>query len=251
VAVVTGAANGIGNALARRAGAEGMKVVLVDIDEARLKEAVADLQESGVDATGIGTDVADHEQVTAMAESVYATHGAVHLLCSNAGIASLGLPWETSIADWRRIIDVNLFGSVHAVHAFVGRMLEQGDPAHIVITASMAGLTSSPIISAYSTSKHALTGFSECLAGSLLGTNVAVSVLCPGRVATTIGNDDEAALIDQIDVPLNRAVTPEHVADTVFDGVRSNKGYLFTHAESLDALRERVDAIVGVAHGST
>ncbi len=248
VAVVTGAASGIGRAVAKAAAASGMKVAVIDIDEGGLRSLGEELSSS--DVLELAVDVSDPAAVDAAAEKVLATHDDVDLISCNAGIAMVGSTWETPIEEWRRIFDVNVFGIVHMMQAFVPPLLERGSSARIVNTASMLGLQCAPFIAAYTSSKHAVVAMSECLAGelALAGSSMSVAVLCPGRVATELGaGTEEEKLIEEIDVPLNRPVQPEFVAEIVVGAVDTPHGFLFTHAESTDAFRERFDAIVANA----
>src|SRR5262245_18883290 len=143
IAVVTGAASGIGRALAEKLAAEGCKLVLADVDRARLDEIAHRLG-----ALAVLTDVSRANEVDALAERAFATHGAVHVLVNNAGVGQGGLAWEQPLADWEFVLGVNLWGSIHGVRAFVPRMLAQGAPAHIVNVASIAGLTANPMMAA-------------------------------------------------------------------------------------------------------
>jgi NAD(P)-dependent dehydrogenase (short-subunit alcohol dehydrogenase family) len=248
VAVVTGAASGIGRAVAVTAASAGMKVAAIDIDEAGLDALGRELSSS--DVLQLVVDVSDAAAVDAAAEKVLSTHDDVDLISTNAGIALVGSTWETPIADWRAIFDVNVFGIVHMMQSFVPRLLERGSSARIVNTASMLGLQCAPFITAYTASKHAVVAMSECLAGelALAGSSMSVAVLCPGRVATPLGaGTEEEKLIEEIDVPLNRPVEPEFVAEIVVAAVDTPHGFLFTHAESTEAFRERFDAIVATS----
>jgi NAD(P)-dependent dehydrogenase (short-subunit alcohol dehydrogenase family) len=249
VAVVTGAASGIGRAVAVRAAADGMRVAAIDIDAAGLAGLGREVGSAG-EVIEMVVDVTDSAAVDEAAARVMSTFGDVHLMSNNAGIAFVGSTWETPLDDWRRIFDVNLFGIVHMMHAFVPRLLERGSSTRIVNTASMLGLQCAPFITAYTATKHAVVALSECLAGELAmaGSTMSVAVLCPGRVATPLGaGTEEEKMIEEIDAPLNVPVTPEFVAEIVVQAARSPHGFLFTHAESTDAFRERFDAIVATA----
>lgn len=249
VAVVTGAASGIGRAVAVQASAAGMHVAAIDIDGDALTTLAKELAD-GPGVTELVVDVSDFDAVDSAAEQILSAHGDIALMSNNAGIAFVGSTWETSIEDWRRIFDVNFFGIVNMMKAFVPRLLERGSSARIINTASMLGLQCAPFITAYTATKHAVVAMSECLAGelALAGSSISIGVLCPGRVATPLGaGTDEEKLIEEIDVPLNRPVTPEFVADIVVAAADTEHGFLFTHAESADAFRERFDAICATA----
>ena len=142
VAVITGAAEGIGRAIAEQAAARGMKLVLADISEAKLNETVAALRASGAEVEGVQVDVSKAEQVEALAARAFERFGNVHLLINNAGVALAKSAWETTLADWEWVLGVNLYGVIHGIRAFVPRMLEKGEEGHIVNTASVAGLVS-------------------------------------------------------------------------------------------------------------
>ena len=140
VAVITGAGSGIGRALAEKAAQSGMRVVVADIEQPRLDDTVAALGQIGAEAIGVRTDVSVEEDVQRLADTAFAEFGHVNLLCNNAGVFSGGLMWERTMADWKWVMGVNVDGLIHAVRAFVPRMLEDDAPGHIVNTASMGGL---------------------------------------------------------------------------------------------------------------
>ena len=189
IAVVTGAASGIGLALAQRFAHAGMTLVLADIEADALARAQAQLQSAGATVMAVPVDVVDPGAVEALAETAYHHFGAVHVLCNNAGVLlpTLRLPtWETSLADWQWIMSVNLMGVVHGLRAFVPRMLAGGEEGHIVNTASVAGLLTGP--GAYFASKHAVACLTEALYKDLKAMNarLSASVLCPGLIRTAI-----------------------------------------------------------------
>ena len=185
VAVVTGGAGGVGQALGARFAAEGMKVVLADVFPEPLQEAVAGLRAAGHDVTGVVTDVTDFASVERLADEAYATYGAVHLLCNNAGVGAgaEGRIWDHTLNDWGWGLAVNLWGVIHGIKAFVPRMLAGGDEGHVVNTSSgnggIAPLTSTAI---YATTKAAVTTVTEVLYGQLkaVDSRIGVSVLYPG-----------------------------------------------------------------------
>jgi NAD(P)-dependent dehydrogenase (short-subunit alcohol dehydrogenase family) len=241
VAVVTGAASGIGFALAERAVREGMTVVMSDV-EARALEAAADsLRQGGATVLAQRVDVSDEAEVEGLAARVFEELGAVHLLCNNAGVISRErATWEHSVADWQWLLGVNLWGVVHGVRSFVPRMLAGGDEGHIVNTASMAGLITGGIGTAiYDATKHAVLSLSESLYKDLLirQTKVSASVLCPGVVRTKIFEAERnrpAALgaaegrtpTSGTDSMMEMAFPPEEMANQVFEAVRANRFYV-------------------------
>lgn len=186
VAVVTGAGSGIGRGLASAFAAEGMRVVVADLDEGRLGSVVEELDAQGVECFGHVTDVGDAGSIEALAAATYDRFGAAHVVCNNAGVSSYGRQWETSLDDWQWVMNACLWGVVHGVRSFVPRMLDAGDPGHVVNTASFGGLIGSANLGPYSAAKHAVVGISKGLRAELDRTAVDVSVLCPGEVRTAI-----------------------------------------------------------------
>ena len=198
VAVVTGAGSGIGRALAERFAAEGMRVVLADVDEARARETEALLAAHRARTLVVPTDVQRGADVEALAAHTLAAFGAVHVVCNNAGIAGWARPaWEQPLEGWEQVLGVNLWGVIHGIRVFVPIMLGQNADGHIVNTASMAGLVSSPFNAIYNVTKFGVVTLSETLHHelALLGARVKVSVLCPGWINTRILDEtgDEAA----------------------------------------------------------
>ena len=224
IAVVTGAGSGIGRAIALRLSQEGATVHCVDLN---LANASAVAQECG---TGVPhqVDVTDVAAVQALADTIFAA-GPVDVLINNAGIAHSGTILDSEVDDWRRLLDVNVMGVVHGIHAFLPRMLAQATPSHIVNTASGAGLFASPGIGPYCASKHAVVGLSEVLAAELHGTSVQVTILCPGIVNTPIiqsaafrgAAEDRRA--KTIEFYARRAATPESVADDLIRDMKHGK----------------------------
>ena len=188
VAVITGGASGIGRALAERFATAGARLVLADVEEPALAAAGADLRAAGAEVAEVVTDVADPGAVDALADAAYQRFGAVHVVCNNAGVVSTGPSWEQSIEDWQWVLGVDLWGVIHGVRSFVPRMLDGGEPGHIVNTASIAGLLPFPNIAPYDVAKAGVVALSEALHGELraAGAAIGVSVLCPGVVPTRI-----------------------------------------------------------------
>jgi NAD(P)-dependent dehydrogenase (short-subunit alcohol dehydrogenase family) len=196
VAVITGGASGIGRALAEVFLGEGMKVVLADVEEAALAKTVAELSRGGAPVAGVRTDVSSRESVFALADRVYALHGACHVLCNNAGVGSPGVNvWETTPNDWKWVFGVNVMGVVHGIQAFVPRMLASGAEGYVVNTSSGdGGISPLPGQSVYASSKAAVSIITECLEAQLRaqGSKLRASILYPagGLLATGIWTCD-------------------------------------------------------------
>ena len=248
-AVVTGAAAGIGRALAERCAAEGMNVVLADVEGDALREATKAIEEQGARAIGVRTDVAQPDALRELANRTLDAFGGVHLLCNNAGVfASGGALWETPLADFEWQFGVNIMGIVHGLQAFIPIMLEQDGDAHIVNTASMAAVTTSPLSGGYYASKHAAISLSETLYHELdrRGSKIGVSVLCPELVATRIGDSErnrpelwkrkddgeehpERELVgNAIRELTSSGAPPSLLADRVFEAVREGRFYILS-----------------------
>ena len=267
VAVITGAASGIGLALAQACAREGMKLVLADIETDPLLRVQAQLRAEGVPAVAQTTDVMDEAQVKALADTAYREFGAVHLLCNNAGVAAPALrapSWETSAAEWQWVLGVNLSGVAHGVRSFVPRMLAGGDEGHVVNTASVAGLISGP--GPYFASKHGVVCLSEALYKELraAGARLSASVLCPGLVRTAILDAERnrpAAFGPRTDLQsapqsvrqaaasfrdsLQSGYAPAEVADAVLDAVRADRFYIVPAQPPLvDLVRLRLQDIL-------
>jgi NAD(P)-dependent dehydrogenase (short-subunit alcohol dehydrogenase family) len=189
VAVVTGAASGIGRAMARTFGAAGMKIALADVEAGALRETRAQIAADGIEASAFVCDVSQPDAVHKLAEDVCSAFGGVHVVCNNAGVFCGGTAWGTSLNDYEWILNVNVWGVIHGIRTFVPILLEQNEPAHVVNTASMAGLTTGPMTAAYFMSKHAVVALSESLYHELAqreGCPIGVSVVCPELVNTRI-----------------------------------------------------------------
>lgn len=240
VAVVTGAASGIGFALAARAANEGMTVLMADVEQNALEAAAAQLRDQRFKAVPHVLDVTKPEQVEQLAERAFREFGAVHLLCNNAGVMTREKPaWEASVEDWEWTLSVNVWGVIHGIRAFVPRMLASGEEGHIVNTASMAGLITGRAGNVvYDASKHACLSISESLYRDLIvrQTRVSASVLCPGAVVTKIfeAERNRPAGLGGGTGPVVSGATsfpgdsypPEEMANQVFDAVRSNRFYV-------------------------
>ena len=260
VAVVTGAAGGIGLALSQALAGAGMSVVMADIDAVRLAraaETVAPHRKQGVIA--VPTDVSDAEAVAELERRARERFGHVHLLCNNAGVV---IParrlWRVSREDFGWLLAVNFWGVVHGIRAFIPAMLKHGDPAHVVNTASIAGVLGFPRIGAYGASEFAIVGLSESLMQDLRerGAPIGVSVLCPGATATDLGEHSERLRtgtspesdVEADDVP---RAAPEDVADQVIDAVRASRFWILTHPRYHQPLEARHEAMLGGAESLT
>jgi NAD(P)-dependent dehydrogenase (short-subunit alcohol dehydrogenase family) len=258
VAVITGGASGIGKAVAVRAAADGMRVVLADIEEAALKEAESELVGRGAEAIAVVTDVSDAAAVRALRDAALDRFGAVHLVHNNAGVGLGGPIWEVTEEDWRWILGVNLWGVVHGIATFVPLLIEQGE-GHVVNTASIAGLASAAFLGPYNATKHAVVAISETLFKDLqaVGAPVGVSVLCPGFVQTRIAESHRnrpdwapereaggaAELRAAVQGMVDAGIPPDLVAERVLDAVRTSTFYVLTHPELLPAITSHFEDI--------
>jgi len=239
VAVVTGGASGIGLAMARAFGAQGMKLMLGDIEENALATAADSLSVDGFEVATALVDVSSSDAVDALAAATYETYGAAHIVCNNAGVVARHDAWE-SLEDWKWVIDVDLWGVIHGVHSFVPRMIEAGTPGHIVNTASTAGLLGFPGIASYVAAKHAVVGLSSSMHHELKATALGVSVLCPGLVATNIVNSERnrPENPEHPDVPTfamrGETLPPDEVADKVVAAVRDGQFWIMPHEHYAD-----------------
>ena len=260
VAVITGAASGIGRGLAERCAREGMRLVLADVDEPTLAVAARELEAAGTPVLAVPTDVSRAADVATLAEKTMAAFGGVHLFFNNAGVGVSGAIWEVSEADWAWILGVNLWGVIHGMHVFVPLMLAQGHEAHIVNTASIAGLTAGPGLGPYKVTKHGVVTLSETLQYELAlrGAPIKVSVLCPGSVQTRIADferygratvgplsPEEAAASEAVRQAVAAGMTPLELADHVFAAIHAEQFYILPQPEWKAAIRERMEAILG------
>src|SRR5215475_4173761 len=262
VAVITGAASGIGRALAERCAHEGMQVVLADVNGDALTATAAALQATGAPVLTVVTDVSKAQDVDALAQQTLATFGAVHLLCNNAGVWAGVSAWDSALADWEWVLGVNLWGVIHGLHTFVPLMLAQGTPGHIVNTASMAGLLTGRGPAVYRVSKHAVVALSEMLYHQLAqrGANIQVSVLCPGGVDTQILDaarhrpahlpaarplrPEEEAVREATLHRVHTGLSPVHVAERVFHALAADQFYIFTDPGAQAWVRTRMEGIL-------
>ncbi|HEX7969416.1 MAG TPA: SDR family NAD(P)-dependent oxidoreductase [Stellaceae bacterium] len=259
-AFVTGGASGIGLALGRAFAGLGMKVMLADIDRDALEQAVRQLGETGAELRGVLCDVSDRTAVQRAAQAAFNAFGKVHVVCNNAGVSAGGPMEEVPPADWDWVIGVNLMGVIYGIEAFVPHMKAHGEGSHIVNTGSMAGMVSPPGMGPYNACKHAVVTLSETLAAELAGSNIGVSVLCPGWVNTRINQSgrnrparfgppretpaaarERAAEIAEL---LRTGMDPTEVAARVVAAVRDNDLHIFTHPAMRPALDDRFRRIL-------
>ncbi|MDR5811739.1 SDR family oxidoreductase [Caballeronia sp. LZ019] len=262
VAVITGAGSGFGREFALMGASLGMKLALADIDDAALAATVDAVRAQGGQALGVRTDVSDASEVDALARATLDAYGGVHLLFNNAGVGAGGFVWENSPKDWQWVFGVNVMGVANGLRAFTPIMLEQGEPAHIVNTASVAGLLAAPAMGVYNASKHAVVGLTETLYHDLrlARAPVGVSLLCPAFVPTGIADAERARPATLAnDAPptasqkmaarqLTRAVeggrlSSRDVAALTFDAVREGRFYVITHPNIMSSIRLRLDDI--------
>jgi NAD(P)-dependent dehydrogenase (short-subunit alcohol dehydrogenase family) len=263
VAVITGAASGIGRGIAERCVNEGMKTVLADIDGANLVKAETELKTLGGTVLSVRTDVSKRADVELLARQALDAFGQVHLLFNNAGIGAGGSPWEATWNDWEWVIGVNLWGVIHGVKVFTPLMLAQNVECHIVNTASAAGLHVGVGFAPYSVTKHAVVALSESLYLTLQrkGALVKVSVLCPGLVRTNIFNAEQnrppglknepvemspqmRAGFNSLKAAIEAAMPPLQVADIVFDAIKNERFYILTHPEWIEVIQMRTDKLL-------
>ena len=263
VAVVTGAASGIGRGLAERFIQEGMRVVLADIEESALERTGEELGAKGAAGVALRTDVAKRSDIEALAQKTLDAFGAAHVLVNNAGVGAGSSPWESTWNDWEWVIGVNLWGAINGVKVFTPIMLAQNTECHIVNTASAAGLSAFVPVAPYQVTKHAIVALSENLSVSLAQRKalIKVSVLCPGFVKTRIfeaernrpvalANDPAEtgpradAIPDGAKKALETGMSPSAYADRVLKAIRDEAFYVFTHPEEMPHFQDRMDGIV-------
>jgi NAD(P)-dependent dehydrogenase (short-subunit alcohol dehydrogenase family) len=266
VAVVTGAASGIGRALIDRFASAGMKVVLADVEVEALEKAEAEVQATGAETLAVVTDVSQRSSVDALAAAVTDRFGGTNVLCNNAGVSGGGgALWETTERDWSWVMGVNLMGVVHGIQAFLPGMVASGEPGHVVNTSSVLGLATGGG-SIYGVTKHAVTRLTEGLWYDLqaAGAPIGVSVLCPGLIATNImssGRNRPSDLQNEGVTPTaemqqrlhmmqkvfaDNGMPPSEVAEIVFDAIQTDRFYVLTHPEQeKETVRARFEAILG------
>lgn len=264
VAVVTGAASGIGAALAEAFGARGMRVVLADIEASALARVEDSLRASGVECLSVPTDVGDADAVQALGRAAVERFGGVHLVCNNAGVAVGGNSWQQSVQDYEWVFRVNFYGVVNGLRTFVPLLMEQEEETHIVNTSSMAGLTNSPGFAAYYASKHAVMSLSETLHLELESAcpRIGVSVLCPEIVRTRIGDsgrnrpapleatgpstpEREVYEGSLLSFTAESPMLPKDIAQRVLHGIEERQFFILPPAEDpfIQTMEARLEAI--------
>jgi NAD(P)-dependent dehydrogenase (short-subunit alcohol dehydrogenase family) len=259
VAVVTGAAGGIGRAMAERFARDGAHLVLADIEEPQLAVTARALQDAGATVLAQPCDVSRAGDLDALASAAYSRFGAVHVLCNNAGVGGAALPvWMHTPDTWQWVLGVNLMGVIHGIRSFVPRMIASGEPGHIVNTASMAGVLSGTLISPYYASKHAVVAVSESLYFDLhlVQANIGVSVLCPGFVKTRIGESDRnrpsgdfgpssaGPMPSKMRELIDQGTPPDRIADQVAQAILDGQFWILTHPEMDPAVRDRTGSML-------
>lgn len=262
VAVITGAASGIGRGLAYGFAKRGMKIVLADIDKENLEKVAKELEEIGTEVMTQITDVSDPEQMAQLADASYERFGSVNILCNNAGVGGGGRISLITLENWDWTLGVNLFGVIYGIQYFLNRMLASKEPCHIINISSMAGLLTGDN-SPYPTSKFAVVAISESLALECFNTNVDVSVVCPGRVNTNIINNTRMfrqtrpgvwqpppEMIKESEIGrenmnqvLAQAMAPEKLAEIVIKAIEKDIFYVLTHPEYIPLVKSRFERI--------
>ncbi len=232
VAVVTGAASGIGFAITEQLVRAGVRVVLTDLDGDAVSAAASTIRDGAVDVDAVQLDVRDPDAVEGVARHVVDRFGALHIAVNNAGIVNGGNSWELTLEDWHRVLDVNLWGVIHGVRSFVPRILDSGEEGHVVNVSSLAAVLPLGRLGPYTVAKHGVLGLSDVLRAEFeaAGAPVGVSVVMPGRIRTGMN-------------PIG-TVEPSTVAANVLDAIRRQRAYVFTDDHATDAVDSRLSAII-------
>jgi NAD(P)-dependent dehydrogenase (short-subunit alcohol dehydrogenase family) len=269
VAVITGAASGIGRAMAELFASEGSAVVVADLDGGGVEAVAAGIREGGGSAEAVQVDVSDAASVDALAATTRDRFGGVDVLCNNAGVSTFNLIEDQTLDDWKWVLSVNLWGVIHGIHSFLPIMRDQASshrPAHIVNTSSVAGLLSGvPFIGPYSATKVAVVSISETLSQELViaGLPIGVSVLCPSATETgvmesergrpaSLGSELRTELAESVRVAIRDSFTgpegqhPSQVARRVLEAVRANQFWIITHPTERELVETRFNGIMGV-----
>ncbi len=269
VAVITGAASGFGREFARIGAGLGMKLVLADVDEAGLEATSEELRRAGAACIAVRTDVSRADDMAHLARRTLAEFDGVHLLFNNAGVGSGGLVWESSREDWEWVLGVNLWGVIHGIREFVPTMLAQDGEAHVVNTASVAGLLSAPGMGVYNVSKHAVVTLTETLFHDLrvAGSQIGTSLLCPAFVPTGIHESERnrpdalrnaepptasqrIAQASTAKAVTSGRVTAAQVAELTFEAIREKRFYVLSHPKILNSVGLRLEDILALRNPS-
>ena len=263
VAVITGAASGIGRAIADQCATLGIKTVLADIEQAALDQSESDLQARGGTVLCVRTDVSKRADVEALADKAYDAFGQVHLLFNNAGIGAGGVAWEATWNDWEWAINVNLWGVINGIKVFLPRMIAQQTECHVVNTSSGAGLIAGAGSAPYVTTKHAVVALSENLFLGLAQRKspIKASVLCPGTTRTNIAfcernrpedlrnppepmTPERQAGLAALKSILEKSTPSEKVAADVFEAIRKEQFYVLTDPRWMEMIQMRVQRLL-------
>ncbi len=264
VAVVTGGASGIGRALAETFAHEGSAVVVADLEGDQAEAVAASIREGGGDALAVAVDVSDVAAVERLAATTIERYGRVDVVCNNAGVSTFNLMRDQTLADWKWVVDVNLWGVVHGIHVFLPIMREQGTPGHVVNTASIGGLLSgTAFIGPYCATKAAVVSISESLVQELAvdQTPIGVSVLCPSSVDTKVmesernrptssGVEHRTEMAESVRLMIREGFTgptgqtPAEVAARVLDAVRNGEFWIITHDDLFPTVEQRVTGML-------
>ena len=259
-AVITGGASGIGFATAAEFTRRGARVVLADIDQAALDAAVEQLRAGGAEAHGVLCDVTKLDAVEHLADESFSLLGGVNLVFNNAGIAYAGPVADVTHGDWRWVVDVDLWGPIHGVEAFLPRLREQGGDRHIMFTSSFAGMVGNAYLGPYSVAKFGVVALAEGLSRELKAEGIGVSVLCPMIVDTplmvnsersrssdygarSVQNDEGVQGLTSVVTPTDADVTADDVARLAADAILANRLYILPHHASRESIRRRFERI--------
>lgn len=264
VAVITGAASGIGRAIAAHCAQEGMKVVLADIDEEALAYVEKELLSAGVNVLALTIDVANEEDIHHLARTTTENFGSIDILFNNAGVETDSLLWNTSLEEWEWVLNVNLWGVIHSIRVFVPMMIEQNTDCYVINTASRVGLESGPGFGSYRITKHAIVSLSETLYHELkmVNSKIQVSVLCPGYVDTQLYHSvrnapellglmkrKELSPYEKVMKRMNKnamlkGMSPCEVAKKTFEDIRKGKFYILPDSTCKIAVQQRMEDII-------